>query len=515
MKEIISIELRMQKSDFCTYQTDLLAVGVFSDAKGLDGICRELDEKLSGSIRRLIDLGDFKGKKGTGVILYGNAGTGAKRIILIGLGEKKKASLDTIRKAASQAANSAVAAKAATLAVALHAPFAGRFDLSVISQTIAEGIYFGGYRYDEFITDKEKVRPAALTVHLIDPDAVKLKKLSSGLITGVIIGKAQSYARTLSNRPANLINPEELARLAKQAAGTSKNLTCTVFDEKQLAAKGMGGILAVGGGSQNKPRLIILDYMPPAASAKISPKIALVGKAITFDSGGLDLKPAANMEQMKLDKSGGITVLSTMIAAAEMKLPLHICGIIPAAENMPSGTSYRPGDIITTFSGKTIEVQNTDAEGRIILCDAISYAAQENFSVIIDIATLTGACMVALGSHMAGLMGNDGRLIKQMQTAAEQSGENVWHLPSGEEYAAEMKGKAADLKNSGGRWGGACTAAAFLKQFVGDKKWAHLDIAGMDMIEKTTEFATEGSSGFGVRLLIAYLMNQVKSKKSK
>jgi len=237
------------------------------------------------------------------------------------------------------------------------------------------------------------------------------------------------------------------------------------------------------------------------------PTISLVGKAITFDSGGISIKPSADMDQMKLDKSGGIAVLCTMKAAAELKLPINIYGLIPSAENMPSGTSYRPGDIVTTFSGKTVEILNTDAEGRMILCDAISYAVKQKCDIIVDIATLTGACVVALGKFMAGLMGNDEDLIKQMQKASEESGEKVWPMPSGEEYAKEMKSKIADLKNTGGKWGGACTAAAFLRQFVDDKKWVHLDIAGMDIFEKATVFSAEGSSGYGVRLLTTYLMN--------
>ena len=308
------------------------------------------------------------------------------------------------------------------------------------------------------------------------------------------------------------MNPVALAAEARKIAGASERLSCTVFDEKQLAAKGMGGILAVGSGSENKPRFIVLEYSPGGKGASSLPTVGLVGKAITFDSGGISIKRPAKMYQMKLDKSGGVAVLGIMKAVAELKLPINVYGIIPAAENMPSGTSYRPGDIITTFSGKTVEVQNTDAEGRMILCDALSYATKQKCDIVIDIATLTGACMVALGKYMAGLMSNDEKLKKQLQAAAEQSGEKVWPMPSGDEYAEEMKSKIADLKNTGSKWGGACTGAAFLRQFVGEKKWAHLDMAGMDMLEKTTEFSVEGSSGFGVRLLTTYLMNLAGKK---
>jgi leucyl aminopeptidase len=348
----------------------------------------------------------------------------------------------------------------------------------------------------------------SLDVELIDSDSAKTKKLNKGLWSGAIIGKAQSYARTLANRPGNVINPAKLAAAAKDLARDSKRLSCMVLDEKQLAAKGMGGVLAVGSGSQNKPRFIVLKYN----GAGKGDAVGLVGKAITFDSGGISIKPSAKLDEMKLDKSGGIAVLGTMKAVAELKLPVNVYGIIPAAENMPSGTSYRPGDIITTFSGKTVEVLDTDAEGRMILCDGLAYAAKQKCNPIIDIATLTGACLVALGRCMAGLMGNDENLKRQLQSAAKESGEKVWPMPSGDEYGKEMKSKIADLKNLGSKWGGACTAAAFLKQFVGDTKWAHLDIAGMNIFEKPTEFTVEGSSGFGVRLLTTYLMN-LKGKK--
>ena len=509
MKEIIDVELRTRTVDFSKCETDLLAVGQFSDAKGLDKVSAELNRKLDGAIERLIKLGDFKGKDGTSAIVYGNVNIGAKRVLLVGLGERKKSTPNTIRKAAANAANKAVTMKVETISVALHRAFGGRFELGTLGQAMAEGTYFGSYRYDEFVTESEDGRLDRLGVEVIDSDSAKTKKLNKGLSSGTIIGKAQSYARTLMNRPGNMINPVKLAAAAKEMARGSKSLSCTVFDEKQLAAKGMNGILAVGSGSQNKPRLIVLRYTPARRVSSKVPTVGLVGKAITFDSGGISIKPAVDMNQMKLDKTGGIAVLGTMKAVAELGLPVNVYGIIPAAENLPSGTSYRPGDIITTFSGKTVEVQNTDAEGRMILCDALHHAVKQNCDVIIDIATLTGSCRVALGKYMAGLMGNDEKLIKQLQRAADDSGEKVWPMPSGDEYAEEMKSKIADLKNIGSKWGGACTAAAFLRQFVDDKKWAHLDIAGVELFEKATEFSAEGSSGFGVRLLTSYLMSLV------
>jgi leucyl aminopeptidase len=513
MKEIIDVELKTRKVDFSKCKTDLLAVGQFCDSKGLDKLNTELDRKLGGAIERVIKLGDFKGKEGTSTVVYSNDGIGAKRVLLVGLGERKKATLDTVRKAAANAAKKSVEIKAETLSLALHRAFEGRFDLSAMGRAVAEGTYFGSYRYDEFVTESENGRLGSLRVEIIDSDSAKTTKLNKGLSSGVIIGRAQSYARTLANRPANIINPAELAAEAKRLAKTTTGLSCTVFDEKQMAAKGMGGVLAVGSGSGSPPRFIVLRYSPAGKAASGRPIVALVGKAITFDSGGISIKPAERMDEMKLDKTGGIAVLGTMKAVAELKLPLNVFGIIPSAENLPSGTSYRPGDIITTFSGKTVEVLNTDAEGRMILCDGLAYAVKQNCDIIVDIATLTGACRVALGKYMAGLMGNDEKLIKQLQTAAEESGEKVWPMPSGDEYAEEMKSKIADLKNTGSRWGGACTGAAFLRQFVGDAKWVHLDIAGTEMFDKATEYTTEGSSGFGVRLLTIYLMNITRVRK--
>lgn len=512
MKEIMDVKLRTRTAESDKLKTDVLAVGLFSDAKEMDKLNRGLDRKLNGAISRLIKIGDFKGKEGTGAVVYGNEEIGAKRVLLVGLGEKKDATLDTVRKAAAFAAKEAVDMKAKTAGFALHSAFGGKLDLAAMGQACGEGACFGSYRYDEFVTENGNGRPASLKIELVDSDAARTGELKKGLSKGAIIGNAQNYARTIANRPANVIYPATLAAAAKKLARGSSTLTCIVLDEKQMAAKGMGGVLAVGSGSEHRPKFIVLKYTPARKTARKEPKVALVGKAITFDSGGISIKPAANMEEMKFDKSGGIAVLATIKAVAELGLPIGVYGIIPSAENVPSGTSYRPGDIITTYNGKTVEIQNTDAEGRMILCDGLDYAVKQKCQTVIDIATLTGACMVALGRYMAGLMGNDDKLIKQIQKASEQSGEKVWHLPSGEEYAKEMKSKIADLKNTGSRWGGACTAAAFLGQFVGDAKWAHLDIAGVDMFQKPTEYSTEGSSGFGVRLLTTYLANLAESE---
>ena len=514
MRQNIDVNVKVKKADADKYKADMLVVGLYSDAKGLDKFCARLDARLGGAIRKVLQLGDFKGKKQTSSLIYTADGIGASRLLLVGLGEKKTQTLDTVRQAAATAAFQAAGMKLKTIGLALHQAFGGGFNTERMGQLMAEGACYGGYRYDEFVTKDEDGRPKTLTIEVVDSNEAKLRKLHKGVSIGAIIGRAQSYARTLANRPGNVINPQTLAAEAKRLTCGLPGLSCTILDEKQMAARKMGGILAVGSGSRTKPRLIILRYTPAGKAVSNKDRIGLVGKAITFDAGGISIKPSAYMGEMKLDKSGGMAVMATMKAVAELKLKLNVMGIIPAAENLPSGTSYRPGDIITTFSGKTVEVLDTDAEGRMILCDALAYAAGQKCNPIIDIATLTGACLVALGKHYAGLMGNEEQLLKQIQNAAEDSGEKVWLMPSGDEYLEEMKSTIADLKNlrDPRKYGDACNAAAFLGQFVGKAKWAHLDIAGMDIFRKATKSIAEGSSGFGVRLLSSFLINLAKNK---
>jgi leucyl aminopeptidase len=513
MKQIIEVNVKTNKAEAFKYKADILAIGLYSDVNKLDKLCAGLDSKLGGSIKRVLDLGDFKGKKQTSSLIYTADGIAAKRVLLVGLGEKKAATIDTIRRASALAVNQAVNMQLKTIGLAIHQAFGNKFKTEQMGQATAEGAYLGAFRYDEFVTKEDNGRPKTITAELVDSNPAKLKKLNKGVSTGAIIGRAQNYARTLANRPGNVINPETLASEAKKLTRSLPSVSCTILDEKQLATKKMGGILAIGSGSRNKPRLIILKYNPVSKAASKKPIVGLVGKAITFDSGGISIKPSAHMDQMKLDKCGGIAVIATIKAAAELRIGLRVTGIVPAAENLPSGTSCRPGDIVNTYNGKTVEIQNTDAEGRMILCDALAYAAEQKCEPIIDIATLTGACVVALGNYMAALMGNNEKLIKQLEKAGKESGERLWPMPSGEEYLAEMKSKIADLKNIGSKWGGACTAAAFLSQFVNKTKWAHIDMAGMmDINNPDKTLTAEGASGFGVRLFSYYLMGLAKNK---
>lgn len=501
---MVQIQVKAVQADVLKIKTGLLAVGIFEGA--LSGAAELLDKKLGGAIGSLIKLGDFKGEAATSSLLYTGATIGASRVLLIGLGKADKADLDMLRKAAVVVGSKTRDLKAEDVCVCLHQGF-GKLDAAKLAQAITEGLYFGAYRFDEYLGDKagKDKKLKAIKAVLADGSAAVVSAVRKGVAAGAILGSAQNFARTLANRPASVITPKALADEAKKLA-RQVGLRCTILDEKQLAAKKMGGILAVGQGSVNPPRLIMLEYKP-AKAAKNAAAIALVGKAITFDSGGISIKPSEGMQDMKFDKSGGIAVLGAMRAIAELKPKTRVIGFIPSAENMPSGTAYRPGDIVTTYSGKTVEIHSTDAEGRMVLCDAIAYAEQLGCKTIVDIATLTGACVVALGQKRAGVMSNDETLVEQLKAASKDTGERIWHLPCDDEFVELMKSKIADLKNTGGRWGAACSAAAFIGQFVKDAKWAHLDIAGV-AVWGADEGSAPGSIGFGVRLLTQFVVQQ-------
>jgi len=507
MKKVIQTAVVCRKTDAAAVKADVLAVGVF-EKEPLGSLLRRLDGLLKGAVSEVQNLKDFKGKAQTTALLYTGGRIGAARLLLVGMGEKKKANLDTFRKTAAAAASVSVDLKVSSLSLAVEPDeFGTAASVEELGRALAEGVYFGAYRYSEYRSeDPAEPQPTQLRVVLADTDERRLRQLERGVRVGSILGKAQTYTRTIANRPGNVLTPSALATEAQKLARSSRSLRCTVWDEKKLAAQKMGGILAVGKGSANPPRLIVLRYNPPGRVSSSKPPLALIGKAITFDSGGVSLKPSEGLQDMKFDKSGGAAVLGVMSAAAALKPRRVIYGIIPAAENMPSGTSYRPGDIVTTYSGKTVEIHSTDAEGRMILCDALAYAVRLGCSPVVDVATLTGACVVALGTQRAGLMGNDEKVLEALRKASEQTGEQVWPMPCDEEYVEAVKSRIADLKNVGGKWGGACTAAAFLSEFVGKARWAHLDIAGTG-VWGAGEKEGPGSIGFGVRLLSWFVMN--------
>lgn len=365
-------------------------------------------------------------------------------------------------------------------------------------QTFAEGVLFGNYTFNKYKVDKKK--PKNLSVNFYSANE---KKLKFAIDKAQVIMNGVFFARDLQNEPANSITPNTLSLRVKKML-SSAGVKVTVFNEKEIKKRKMGGLMAVGMGSDNPPRFIVMEYNPKGAGNK--KKIILVGKGVTFDSGGISLKPAANMGEMKADMSGAATVAGTVLAAAKAKLPIHLIGIIPTAENMVSGKSMRPGDIFVTSSGKSIEVDNTDAEGRMILADALFYASKLKPDVIVDLATLTGACVVALGEFVAGSFTKNESLSKKLFNAGLKTFDRVWPLPLWDDYNYLIKSDVADVKNVGGRWGGAITAAKFLENFV-DKKtpWIHLDIAGPSMANSFNNYTKTYMTGFGVRLLFEFI----------
>lgn len=457
-------------------------------------------------------LGDFKAASGETTVIYRTAsGKGASKIMLAGLGEGS--GNEDYRKAAEAVARKAVDLHAGVLALdcsglgewARHT----KRKPQVIAALLAEGVVYGAYRFERLKSgklDKKKKgadeKPKAIAELVLAGCGELCDSIEKGAADGMIVGTCQNMARDLVNLPGNHLSAEDLAHAAREA-GQRGGFEVTVFDRAKITELAMGGLLAVNKGSEQPPTFSILDYRPEGKAKKT---VALVGKGVTFDSGGISLKPSEGMGEMKSDMSGAAAVIAAVEAASRLGLPLRIIGLIPATDNMPSGSAQKPGDVITTMSGITVEVGNTDAEGRLILADALTYARKEyDPDVIIDLATLTGACIVALGHSVAGLFSNDDDLAESIFKAGQSSGEKVWRMPLWDEYDEMIKSDVADVHNTGGRGAGSVTAAKFLEKFIdGHKHWAHVDIAGPAFPAKGAG-KTPGATGFGVRLLLDLL----------
>jgi leucyl aminopeptidase len=360
------------------------------------------------------------------------------------------------------------------------------------------------YKYDKYITVKKAEAEITLKeISFFRAAAADEKNIKKAVKAAEAIYRAVTFARDLANAPGNEVFPEVLAERAEKMAKEHK-LGITVLGRKEIKELGMGGILGVSAGSEKPPRFLIVEHNKGKENLDT---IVLVGKGVTFDSGGISIKPSSGMDEMKLDMSGAAAVLGAMQAIADLDLPLHVVGLTPLVENMPSGSAMRPGDILTAMNGKTIEVDNTDAEGRLILADALAYAERYKPKTVIDLATLTGACVVALAQFATGMMGTDEATMEKLKKVGEKTHERVWQLPIYDDYDKLIKSNVADVKNTGGRWGGAITAAMFLKRFIGEYPWVHLDIAGTAMLEEATDYEPKGGSGVGVRLLVELLRN--------
>ncbi|NTW74760.1 MAG: leucyl aminopeptidase [Chlorobiaceae bacterium] len=458
-------------------------------------------------------LSDFKAGAGDLAILYRTvSGKGSSRVALLGLGQGK--SNADYRKAFESLASRAVELHCGVVTIdcegvgdwAKHA----RSTPERIAGVMVEAILFGRYRFDRLKSGKldkeknkeEKGKPEPITELVLAGCGALADAIRKGADAGLVVGTCQNMSRELVNLPGNHLTAEDLAQAARDA-GKRGGFDVTVFDREKIAGLGMGGLLAVNQGSKESPTFTVMEYRPEGKTKKT---VALVGKGITFDSGGISIKPSAGMDEMKSDMAGAACVIGVLEAVSKLALPLRVIGLVPATDNMPSGSALKPGDVITTMSGITVDVGNTDAEGRLILADALTYAKREYApDVIIDLATLTGACIVALGMKVAGMFSNDDELADEIFKSGQAAGEKVWRLPLWDEYAEQIKSDVADVSNTGSKGAGTITAAKFLENFVeGHKRWAHIDIAGPAFVAKGGGSGS-GGTGFGVRLLVDLL----------
>jgi leucyl aminopeptidase len=460
-----------------------------------------MDRASGGLISEVIQSGDFRGQLYQPSLIYTKETIPPKRILLMGLGKRGGFNLDKWRGACSKAAQFLRDKGIEEFSVTPYLRGERKISLEDFSQSLVEGIYLGLYQFTEFKTEEREKIKEVKQANLVLPDEKRASQVQESVDAAEIISKAVYLTRDLVSRPANRKTPSMLAQVAKDVA-VSNGLRVKVLNVDEMKKLGMGALLAVASGSREPPKFISLEYKPRKSGLDT---LVVIGKAITFDSGGLSLKPAENMDRMKHDMGGGAATLGIIQVASRLKLPLHLIALIPATENLPSGSAYRPGDILDSLSGKTIEVISTDAEGRLILADALAYSQRFKPKAIIDLATLTGACIIALGEHVTGMMGNDDGLKARIRRAADRTGEKVWELPLWEEYDEQIKSDVADMKNVGGRPAGTITAGAFLRKFAGEYPWVHLDIAGPVWTDKDKPYIPKGATGVGVRLVVQLL----------
>jgi leucyl aminopeptidase len=463
-----------------------------------------LDRALGGSLSKLVQSKEFEGKANDVLLYHTQDKVPAKRLVLVGLGKKNEVTLETIRQAMGSAVKRVRQAKVGSFAVVLPTVKPNRMSWIEVAQAMVEGAILGSYQFTVYRSEIASGQDVA-EMRILAQQKDQLRQVTEGVRRGVATAEATVFVRDLCNHPSNVLTPSRVADEAKIIAKT-EGIAIKVLEQKEMEQLGMGALLGVSRGSQEPPKFIILEYN--GTKKKDERPVVLVGKTITFDTGGISLKPAENMEHMKADMTGGAEVLASIRAAARLKLPLRLISILPVAENMPGGRAMKPGDIVTTLSGKTVEVQNTDAEGRLILADGLAYAMRYKPAALIDIATLTGACVVALGQFAIGMFGTDQALKEQVRKSGQKAGERVWEMPLWEEYFEQLKSDVADMRNIGGRGGGMITAALFLSKFVGDCPWVHLDIASTDWSERERAYIPKGPTAIGTRLLVQYLIDR-------
>jgi leucyl aminopeptidase len=479
-----------------------LVVGVFSDGR-LDGATEAADKALDGAIADILASKEFKGEAHETTLIHAKR-LGVKRVLVVGLGDRKSFEPNSLAAYAGTAVRYLTRRKIG--AVALTLPLEAQQHLRPAAASLVEGAIVATFDVTTYRTDPESEKPAALEDLLLVRTAgdheFNETDLQEGIRRGKILGEALNYARVLAVTPANDMTPTILARCAREVAEQHGSLHLEIIDRPQMEKLGMGSLLSVARGSEEPPKLIVITYN---GNPKSKEKLALVGKGVTFDSGGISIKPSEKMEEMKYDMCGAAAVIAAMGAVAQLKPKINVIGIAPATENLPSGKATKPGDIVKAMNGKTIEVINTDAEGRLILADALAYACSLGATKIIDAATLTGAMVIALGHAATGTISNNDAFAARFLSVANDTCERYWHLPLYDEFSKKVKSEIADLRNSTGREAGSLTAAAFLKAFIGETPWIHLDIAGTAYVEDEKPYRSKGPTGVPVRALIAFV----------
>lgn len=494
-------------ADLAGYKGGALIVNLFEKINKPGGATAAVDAALGGIIARKIKLGEFTGKLGTALVTPGGP-LGVENVIVVGLGPRDKFDLETVRKAAATAALRCKALRTETAATVLHGAGAGGIAPEDAARAIAEGAILALYKFDKYISkDPDNKDKPFNRLTIIDRDKKNLPKINAGIRLGTILADAANTERDLVNEPASVMTPERLAQAARKIARDG-GLQIKVLGKPEIEKLKMGGVLNVSRGSAQPPRFIVMSYKGAPKSKKT---VGLIGKGVTFDSGGLCIKPPNSMDDMKGDMTGAACMMCVMKAISQLKPKINVTAVMPAVENMTGGNAYKVGDIFQAMNGKTIEVLNTDAEGRLILADAICYAKKLGMSPLIDAATLTGACVVALGTFCAGAFGNDDELIDSIIATGKKTGEKYWRLPTFDEFKEVIKSDIADIKNIGDRYAGASTAAMFLAFFYGDDvPWVHLDIAGPMTSSKDSYYIRKGATGTTVRTLTMWLLDRAR-----
>lgn len=488
------MEVKADARKFYEIECDALVVNIYEGEKPEDGALAELDKRSGGVITSLIENGELSGKAGETVYLHNPGNIAAKRLLLLGAGKLADYNTDVVRRMLGTAARFLRSKNARRFAFLRRS----QLPLDDAVQAGVEGAMLALWDADKYKTsDKEEKLIEQMIVATVEGDSQSLEQSAE---RGRVLAEAANFARNVINEPSNYMTPTELARQAEEVA-QKYGLEIDVLDEARMKELGMGSLLGVAQGSAEPAKLIVLTYTPNAEPTS-NETIAIVGKGVTFDTGGISIKPADGMEKMKYDMAGGATTIAAMRAIAQLKPAVNVIGLVPAVENMPGGRAQRPGDVVRSMAGKTIEVINTDAEGRLILCDAMSYAIQLGATRIVDLATLTGAVSIALGDVYVAVLGNNQEWTDAIINAGKASGEKIWQLPLDREYRDQIKSDIADIKNVGGRKAGTITAAYFLREFVGDTPWAHLDIAGTAWNDSNKPHLSVGPTGICVRTLV-------------